>query len=195
MNTQTLSNLDLCKVIIGESASKLAAFEEMELYGAEYPNEFKKYGLTQKQSEKLLAAIEIGRRIAAGSAARKKDLSYPEKAANYLIPLLRHKKVEEFFVCCLNAKNELIKADTVCKGTLDHVLAHPREIFRFAMLNNAAKIIVAHNHPSGNTKPSSEDVALTKRLFTAGKTIGLPVVDHIIVGDAKYFSFSENHMI
>lgn len=102
----------------------------------------------------------------------------------------------EYFVCLhLNTKLYVIGIETVSVGTLDTSLVHPREVFKAAILNNAASIILGHNHPSGNPYYSKEDYALTNRMIEAGKILGIEVVDHVIVGDNCYFSFKEERLI
>lgn len=101
---------------------------------------------------------------------------------------------EEIFVMlCLNIKNEIIGSFEVSRGSLAVALVHPREVFKRALLCNAASILVAHNHPSGNSKPSIEDNSISKRLSEAGEMIGISVLDHIIVGDDNYYSYKEEN--
>jgi DNA repair protein RadC len=104
---------------------------------------------------------------------------------------------EHFIVLMLNRKNEIIGINTVSMGSLTASVVHPREVFKPAILANAAAIICAHNHPSGDPYPSSEDRALTARLVQSGKLLGIDVLDHVIVGDgtARYFSFADNECL
>ncbi|WP_196603177.1 JAB domain-containing protein [Pectinatus haikarae] len=101
---------------------------------------------------------------------------------------LEDKQQEEFWVLLLNTKNNIIKGKCITIGTLDASLVGPREVFHVAVWNMAAAIIIAHNHPSGDSAPSEEDKAVTKRLTVVGKIIGIPLLDHIIIG--KYGSLS-----
>jgi DNA repair protein RadC len=102
---------------------------------------------------------------------------------------------ERFVVFWLDASNKVIGFEIVTEGTLNSSLVHPREVFRGAIVATAAAIIVAHNHPSGNPEPSAEDVEITKQLVESGRTIGIPVHDHIIIGEACYTSLAERGMI
>lgn len=105
---------------------------------------------------------------------------------------------ENFIVICLDTKNQPTHVELCSKGTLNASLVHPREVFKMAIVTNAASIIIAHNHPSGNIEPSREDIALTERLSEASKIIGISLLDHVIVGDEQnneFYSFKENGLI
>jgi DNA repair protein RadC len=119
-------------------------------------------------------------------------LTTPSQAAALCADLLKHEVVEVCGVLCLSTKNEVLAYHEMSRGTLDAALVHPRDVFRTALLANAASVLVAHNHPSDDVTPSPEDVALTHRLVSAGDVVGIPLADHIIVGlTAGYFSFRE----
>ena len=100
---------------------------------------------------------------------------------------MRDLKKEHFVVLYLNAKNQLVYKETISMGTLNANLVHPREVFEPALKYSAAQIIVAHNHPSGDPKPSEDDLEVTKRLTEAGKMMGIEVMDHVIVSKNSYF--------
>ncbi len=103
---------------------------------------------------------------------------------------------EHFWILGLNAKNVIQYADLVSLGSLSAAIVCPRETFRLAVIRATANIIMGHNHPSGDTKPSQEDILLTKRLSQAGEILGINVLDHVIIGsEGKYFSFCDNGMI
>ena len=117
-----------------------------------------------------------------------------EDAASLLRPL--HFASEEHFVSLhLNTKFEVIGLHEVSHGTLSASLVHPREVFNRAIKRSAASLIVVHNHPSGHIDPSREDINITKRLFEAGQLIGIPLIDHIIIGRDKYYSFKEENQL
>jgi len=97
---------------------------------------------------------------------------------------------EHFIALHLNGKNNVIAKETISIGTLQQSLVHPREVFKGAILNGSASIIVAHNHPSGDPSPSNEDIGMTARLKSAGELLGVKVLDHIIVGDGQYYTFT-----
>lgn len=104
---------------------------------------------------------------------------------------LRLETKEHFITLHLGGKNNLLCKETVSTGSLNQSIVHPREVFKTALLSNAAALILVHNHPSGDPKYSSEDIAITRRLKEAGEVLGVKVLDHIIIGDGTYFSFVE----
>lgn len=102
------------------------------------------------------------------------------------------REVEEFWVAALNAEKEVIAAACLFRGTVDHCLFHPRDVFRFAYLHNATSIVVAHNHPTGNVRPSREDLHVTGQLLQVAVILQVPLNDHLIVSGSKYYSFLEH---
>ena len=120
-----------------------------------------------------------------------RTLSTPAASAAALVALLQDEPGEVFAILCLSTKHRVIAYHEVSRGTLDATLVHPREVFKAALLSNTASIILTHNHPSGDPTPSPDDHYLTRRLVDAGGLIGVEVLDHIIVGDGRYFSFRE----
>lgn len=120
------------------------------------------------------------------------SISTSEKAHEILRPLVERETVETFWAICLNGKNQIETVQLVSRGSLGATLVHPRETFRLAVLSGAAAIIVGHNHPSGSLDPSSEDGRLTGRLRRAGEILGIPVLDHLIIGSEGYFSFADH---
>jgi DNA repair protein RadC len=119
----------------------------------------------------------------------------PVDAAIALTTLLQDEPSEVFGILCLTTKHRVIAFHEVSRGILDSTLVHPREVFRAALLANAAAIVAGHNHPSGDPSPSPDDVALTRRLASAGEIMGIPLLDHVIVGDGRYYSFREGGLI
>lgn len=144
----------------------------------------------------LLAAIEIGHRLARASRAKdKQPVQCAGDAADFLRTVIRSHEQESFAVLYLNAKNVVIDARTLFIGTVNGANVYPRDIFREAVRRNAVSIIVGHNHPSGDVTPSREDFLLTERLQDAADIIGINFLDHIILGtngDMKYLSFKDN---
>jgi len=133
-----------------------------------------------------LKADATGRPLVIG-----RTLSTPATSATALTALLQDEPGEVFAILCLSTKHRVIAYHEVSRGTLDATLVHPRDVFKAALLANAAAIILTHNHPSGDPAPSPDDMALTRRLVDAGTLIGVDVVDHIVIGDGCYVSFRE----
>ena len=127
-----------------------------------------------------------GRPVLIGQALRT-----PRESAAVLMRLLQHEPSEVFAVLLLNTRHHVLAYHEVGRGTLDAVLVTPREVFKAAILANAAAVILCHSHPSGDPTPSSDDLALTRRLASAGKLLGIDVLDHIIVADEDYVSLQE----
>ena len=153
-------------------------------------------GIGAVKAIEFLAALELGRRV-----YDSKPLDNNLKC-NSASKIFKHFKSElsgeaqECFYCLyLNSSKRLIDKKLLFKGTLNKSMIHPREIFKEAYLSSAAYIICMHNHPSGNVIPSSEDINVTKNLIQIGKLQGIPVIDHIIIGDNNYYSFYENDMM
>ena len=152
-------------------------------------------GLGQAKAATVLAALEIGRRIASAKPIEKIHLSCPQDVADFLMPRLRYAAKEQFVVILLNGKNKVIGTEVVSEGSLSSSVVHPREVYGPAILHHAAAIMVAHNHPSGDPKPSLEDEEVTRMLSRSGKVLGIPMIDHVIIGDGNYYSFLENEAL
>lgn len=152
-------------------------------------------GLGQAKAATVLAALEIGRRIASAKPIEKIHFSCPQDVAEFLMPRMRYAAKEQFVVILLNGKNKVIGTEVVTEGTLSNSIVHPREVYAPALLQHAAAIMVAHNHPSGDPKPSDEDKEVTKMLERSGKVLGIPLIDHVIIGDGTYYSFLENEAL
>lgn len=116
----------------------------------------------------------------------------PKGVATFVTALLEDEPQECFVVVALNTQHQPVGASIVTRGIVDASLIHPREVFRTAILANASGIILAHNHPSGNPEPSPEDRDVTRQLAEAGKIVGIPVIDHLIVTPERYYSFQEH---
>ena len=132
--------------------------------------------------------------------ADKISITNPEKVANILQKILKaegriDQDKEHFWVVGLNPRNVIKYLELVSLGTLDTNLVHPREVFRLAIVKAVAQIIIAHNHPSGNSQPSPEDVAITKQLVKAGKILGIEVIDHIIIAGKEFASFKDKRLM
>ena len=137
----------------------------------------------------LKAVCELALRIGiAGELADKQQVRTPEDVFGLLRKELYAKKREHLYLLSLDSRNALISADLISIGTVNETLVHPREIYRQAILKNAVSVILVHNHPSGEPKPSAEDIVLTERVAKAGKEIGIALLDHVIVCDDVYAS-------
>lgn len=147
-------------------------------------------GLGLAKAASLLAAVELGRRLAL-AGGQTAPLSGPAAAEAALRGLLDGRREEHFAVLGLDSRRRVLAAELVSQGTLTQSLAHPREVFRSAIKLGAAAVIVGHNHPSGDPDPSPDDKAVTRRLRQAAEILGLPLLDHVIIGRGRSYSFSE----
>jgi len=137
---------------------------------------------------RLRAVREIAHRLAARALRPPRRVQGPEDAWRHLAPLVGGSERERFGVLCLDRKHGVLRAEVVAVGSLDAVIVHPREVFRPAVRAGASAVVVAHNHPSGDPTPSPEDHALTRRLSEAGTLLGIPLLDHLVVGRAGFVS-------
>ncbi len=152
-------------------------------------------GIGQAKAATILAAVELGRRLASKAAEKFETIHGPEDVAAYAMPHFRYELREHFAVMLLDTKNHVLGMPTVSVGSLSASIVHPREVFRVAIQQAAASIILLHNHPSGDPSPSQEDIAVTEQLIKVGKIMDLPVLDHIIIGDNKFISLKEQGMV
>lgn len=153
-------------------------------------------GIGAVKAIEFLAAIELGRRVYDSKPLDNNlKCNGAEKIFKHFRSELSGLNQEHFYCLYLNQQKRLIDKKLLFKGTLNKSLIHPREIFKGAYLSSAAYIICIHNHPSGNVIPSSEDINITDNLVNIGKLQGIPIIDHIIIGDNNYYSFYENDMM
>ncbi|WP_174269869.1 RadC family protein [Bacillus methanolicus] len=148
-------------------------------------------GIGKAKAIQVLAAVELGRRIANLSYDDRYVIRSPEDGAKYLMNDLRFLSQEHFVCLYLNTKNQVLHRQTIFIGSLNASIVHPREVFKEAFRRSAASIICAHNHPSGDPTPSREDIEVTKRLAECGKIIGIDLLDHLVIGENKYVSLKE----
>lgn len=196
-----LSDIELIAIIIGtgsknysvlQTASNL--YESFKGFGGIRNAGIKELsenkGIGYSKALKLQASMEIGKRILR-NVEEVKIVDSPSKVWKLVLPEISGLQQEEFRVILLNNKNHLIKHVVTSKGTINETITHPREIFRDAVKESAASIIIVHNHPSGDVEPSNEDLRTTNRLLEAGKIIGIPVIDHVVVSSTAYLSMAE----
>jgi len=201
-----LSNTELLAILIrsgvqGQSAIDLArqilqkfkTFRNMSHTDIRDWEEFK--GLGEAKIAQIKSAIEIGRRMAEEKIEEKTKIKSSKDVIEYFTPRMRDLKIEVFKVVLLNSKNKIIDIVEITEGTVNEASPIIRDIFQKAAQKYAAAIICVHNHPSGDPAPSREDREFTRKLTDAGKVLQIKVLDHIIIGDKRYYSFAdENYM-
>ena len=153
-------------------------------------------GIGEAKACTILTAIELGKRISNDiNSLENIIVNSSGMVYKYFYNLFRNKKQEYFYAVYLDNKKKVIDTKLLFIGTLNYSIVHPREVFKEALLLSASSIICIHNHPSGNIEPSKDDIEVTSRLISVGKTLGIPVVDHLIIGNNKYFSFVDNGIL
>lgn len=145
-------------------------------------------GVGGATSARLLAALELGVRLSMEEMPVRPRIRGPEDVFQLMAHRLRGLPTEQFHALLLNTQHRVLRDVLVTQGILDASLIHPREVFRPAILERAAAVILVHNHPSGDPTPSAEDGAVTRQLRDAGRTIGIPVLDHVVVADGGWHS-------
>ncbi len=148
-------------------------------------------GIGPAVAARLMAALELGRRMAREGAGDRPRIRGPRDVYDLCAPAMQDAKQEEFRVLLLNTQHAVVRELVVTRGTLDASVVHPREVFRAAIVESAAAVILVHNHPSGDPTPSREDREVTDQLAEAGRLIGIAVLDHIVIGEGRYVSFVE----
>ena len=165
------------------------------LKNAKFANLMQVEGIGEAKAAMIIAAVQLGMRLSVSSYDSKIRVTSPSVAANYVLSDMSILEEEHFRIMTLNTKKEINYVREISKGTINMTLVHAREVFRAAISDNAHTIILLHNHPTGDPKPSKEDIDLTNTLVEASKIIGIDILDHIIIGDNKYFSFLEEGLM
>jgi DNA repair protein RadC len=195
-----LSDFELIEAMLGNGAGKtpvgtvarqLQKLLENGVDGVSYEALTTLKGVHAATAAKVLAALELARRHLVRSVEPLRSQH------DILVRLhdLRSKQQEYFLVLSLDGGQRLIAQRIVSVGTLNAVIAHPREVFADAIADRAASVVVAHNHPSGDARPSAKDTALTQQLAAAGQLLGIELQDHIIVARTEHFSFRQHHLL
>lgn len=203
---QTLSNSELLAILLRtgtkglsviELAQKLLCNDNIAILASKTVESFtKQNGIGKDKAATLVAAFELSRRIKFNEKwFSQKKIKSPEDLAEIFIPILKDENKEKFIVVCLNTSNQIIKYEIISIGNLNSSIVHPREVFKVAIDNNSASIFLVHNHPSGNTEPSREDISITKRLVEAGKIFDINVLDHLIIAGENFTSLVEKRII
>jgi DNA repair protein RadC len=197
---ESLSDRELLAAVLGTGCTGMSAGEladqllrdgTLEALARTDPRDLRRIrGLGTARACQLLSAFEIGRRAFGRAGALDRPIRQPQD----LLPLVQHyahTRKEHFLAVLLNTRHLPIGVELVSVGSLSASVVHPREVFRPAVIASAASIILAHNHPSGDATPSEDDLEITQRLCRVGETLGIEVLDHIVLGAGKPFSFRE----
>ena len=203
----TLTDAELLGILIGSGTNNVSAVNLAQHILKHYDNDlnllaqcsakdlqrFK--GIGEAKSIAIVSAMELSRRKTNQNRPLRPRL-YDSSSVYHLIkPDLLDKTIEEFWIILINRANYLIKKQSISSGGLTTTLVDPKIVFKAALDHQAAGIILAHNHPSGNTEPSAKDIALTKKIIHGGQLLDITVLDHIIVAGRTYFSFADNQLL
>ena len=198
MNLEYLSDVELLENFIPKKAAQNILHEYNSLYNVvncATEKQLKAFkGITAMRAKKILCIKELISRMQIEKQQKLKIVTTPKEAIEYF-RFLEDKETEAFWVMMLNTKNGIINSKCISVGTLNAALAQPREIFNVAIRHMASSIIVAHNHPSGDCTPSTEDIAITRSIIKAGRLLNIECIDHIIIGRQKSISLKQEGMI
>ena len=203
LGAQALSSAELLALVIGTGTGRRSAAAVGQEVLAEAGGSLRRIagrpvaaltalaGVGTARAVAIHAALELGRRMAAESRDEGAPLRSPRDVYAAFAPRLEDLPVEEFHVAVLDSQHRLERDIAVTRGILNSSLVHPREVFREAIAERAAAVILVHNHPSGDPTPSADDRLVTEQLVAAGRLLDIPVHDHVIVGRGRYMSFAE----
>jgi len=180
------SAVDLAKRILHQSNDNLI---ELSKLGVNELTKFK--GVGEAKAISIIAAMELGKRRRGAEVLDKKKITSSRDVFEYFSGIFGDSNYEAFFILLLNRANKVIRQVQISEGGLSGTVADPKKIFKIALEHNASSVVLCHNHPSGNIQPSDADLSLTRKLKSAGEMLDLPVVDHIILGEEKYYSFAD----
>lgn len=198
MNLEYLSDVELLENFMPKETAQNILHEYSSIYNVvncATEKQLKSFkGITAMRARKILCIRELVCRMQREKKQQVKIITTPKDAIEYF-RFLEDKETEEFWVMMLNTKNGIINSKCVSVGTLNAALAQPREIFNVAVRHMASSIIVAHNHPSGDCSPSTEDIAVTRSIIKAGRLLNIECLDHVIIGKQKSISLKQEGMI
>lgn len=201
LSAQEILALILGRGIAGESVMVtaqrlLSEFGNLKgIAGASLQDLGKIKGIGVAKASQIIAAFELANRVENHAAQESKIIvKTPEDIVNLVKGRLKDKKKEYFLAVLIDTRSQLIRVAEISVGSLDSSIVHPREVFKEAVSGSAASVILVHNHPSGDTEPSEDDIQVTKRLTEAGKVMGIDVLDHIIIGDNSFLSLKREEL-
>ncbi len=204
--SEHLTEAELLGILLGKGTRQktavdlardlLEAYDSLPKLFSRSPSELTQIkGIGSAKAATLSAAFELARRMQSTQKPSQKTFKRSADVAGHYLPLMRDLRKEVFRVLLLNRANRLIKEVTISEGTLDASIVHPRDVFREALLEPAAGVILIHNHPSGNSAPSEEDLRITKQLVEAGRLLGIKVYDHVILAGQTYRSLADEGLM
>lgn len=203
--SESLSNAELLAIILRTGSREenvvsmcnriLSEYSIKQLSLANIKRLTQIHGIGEAKAAQIAALFELARRLETFVEEPKRKVRSPKDVYSLMYPKMREQKKERFITLYLDTKNQILKEETVSIGSLNASIVHPREVFKSALLESSASVIMIHNHPSGDPSPSREDIMVTEKLVEGGKLLGIDVLDHIIIGDGKYVSLKDEGFV
>ena len=184
------SAVDLARRILRSVGDNLLELSKLSLHDL-----MKFKGIGRAKAVGIAAALELGKRRRGAEAVRREKITCSKDVFEYFTAVIGDLAFEAFYILLLNRANKILRHVRVSEGGLTGTVADPKKIFKLALENNATSMILCHNHPSGNVNPSDADIRLTRKLKEAGDLLDIPVLDHLILGEERYYSFADEAVL
>lgn len=202
---ESLSNAELLGIILRTGSKEenvvslcsriLTEYSIKQLSLANVSRLMQMHGVGKAKAAQIAAVFELARRLETFVEEPKRKICSPKDVYVLMYPKMREQKKEKFITLYLDTKNQILKEEVVSIGSLNASIVHPREVFKAALLESSASVIMVHNHPSGDPSPSREDIMVTEKMVEGGKLLGIDVLDHIIIGDGRYVSLKDEGFV
>jgi DNA repair protein RadC len=186
--TQKENVVSLCSRIFSEYSLK-------QLSQANISRLTEIHGIGTAKAAQITAVFELARKLEGFTDEPKRKIRSPADVYSLLYPKMREQKRERLVALLLDTKNQVLREEVISIGSLNANIVHPREVFKAALMESCASVILSHNHPSGDPTPSREDIAVTEKLIEGGKLLGIDVLDHVVIGDGKYVSLKDEGFV
>lgn len=202
---ESLSNAELLGVVLRTGSNKenvvslssriFSEYSIKQLSLANVSRLMKVHGVGKAKAAQIAAVFELARRLETFVEEPKRKICSPKDVYTFMYPKMREQKKEKFITLCLDTKNQILKEEVISIGSLNASIVHPREVFKSALMESSASVIMVHNHPSGDPSPSREDIMVTEKMIEGGKLLGIDVLDHIIIGEGRYVSLKDEGFV
>jgi len=202
---ESLSNAELLGIILRTGSREenvvnlcsriLTEYSIKQLSLANISRLMQVHGVGKAKAAQIAAVFELARRLETFVEEPKRKVCSPKDVYTLMYPKMREQKKEKFITLCLDTKNQILREEVVSIGSLNASIVHPREVFKSALMESSASVIMVHNHPSGDPSPSREDIMVTEKMVEGGKLLGIDVLDHIIIGEGRYVSLKDEGFV
>ena len=202
---ESLSNAELLGIILRTGSREenvvnlcsriLTEYSIKQLSLANISRLMQVHGVGKAKAAQISAVFELARRLETFVEEPKRKVCSPKDVYTLMYPKMREQKKEKFITLCLDTKNQILREEVVSVGSLNASIVHPREVFKSALMESSASVIMVHNHPSGDPSPSREDIMVTEKMVEGGKILGIDVLDHIIIGEGRYVSLKDEGFV